>query len=104
MHSTDSYEMTADEFDDLDNGVQDVKDDTNEINILKKQVEALNNKIKQLEEPKTIDPQQMIINEMLKQQQEMIDYLKAHVKPKKKTKKDPKQFELFLNDLDDLCN
>lgn len=128
LHHTDSYELTEDQFDDLDNGIKDLNNDDNErgkapaltedkktlffyqsdedINTLKKQVEALNNKIKEIENkpPQIIDHHQIIMDEMLKEQKEMNEYLKAHVKPKKKTKKDPKIFELFLNDLDDLCN
>ena len=42
MHITDQYELTEDLFDDLDNGIQDNKDDKDEeINLLKAQLEAM---------------------------------------------------------------
>jgi hypothetical protein len=104
LHYTDTYELTEDQFDDLDNGIQDTKEDNDEINVLKKQVEELNKKIKELQEPKVIDPHQMMMNEMLKMQKDMDDYLKANLKPTKKKAKDKRQFELFLDDLTELCN
>jgi len=104
LHSTDHYQLSEDQFDDLDNGVQDLKEETDELNVLKKQVEELNKRIKELQEPKVIDPQQMMMNEMLKMQKDMDDYLKANLKPKKKKVKDKMQFELFLDDLTELCN
>jgi hypothetical protein len=104
LHSTDHYQLSEDQFDDLDNGVQDLKEETDELNVLKKQVEELNKRIKELQEPKVIDPQQMMMNEMLKMQKDMDDYLKANLKPKKKKAKDKRQFKLFLDDLTELCN
>ena len=133
MHTTDQYELTEDQFDDLDNGIQDNKNDKDddtergkapavsediktlflyqsEIALLKAQLEAMKNKIKELEAPKVIvvekvDPIQKMISELLEEQKE-INKLVAKKKaiPSKKIKTDPKKFELFLNDLDDLCN
>ena len=133
MHITDQYELTEDQFDDLDNGIQDNKNDKDddtergkapavsediktlflyqsEIALLKAQLEAMKNKIKELEAPKVIvvekiDPIQKMISELLEEQKE-INKLVAKKKaiPTRKIKTDPKKFELFLNDLDDLCN
>jgi len=132
MHITDQYELTEDQFDDLDNGIQDNKNDkddtergkapavsediktkflyqSEEINLLKAQLEAMKNKIKELEAPKVIvvekiDPIQKMISELLEEQKEINKLASKKKAPTKKIKTDPKKFELFLNDLDDLCN
>ncbi len=45
------------------------------------------------------------MNELKKQQEWIIDLQKEMKQRKKKKKKqDPARFELFLNDLEDLCN
>ena len=111
MHTTDQYELTEDQFDDLDNNIEDKSDGKNEeIKFLKAQLEAMNNKLKELEAPKVIvvekiDPIQIMISELLVQQKEVNKLVaKKMATPAKKTKTDPKKFELFLNDLDDLCS
>jgi len=127
MHITDQYELTEDLFDDLDNGIQDNKDDKDEeINLLKAQLEAMKNKIKELEAPKVIvvekvDPIKSFIEELLEEQKEVNKLVASKLVASKKKppassvarlqlpapmkkKIDPKIFELFLNDLDDLCN
>ena len=111
MHTTDQYELTEDQFDDLDNNIEDKSDGKNEeIKFLKAQLEAMKNKLKELEAPKLIvvekvDPIQMMISELLVQQKEVNKLVaKKKATPAKKTKTDPKKFELFLNDLDDLCS
>ena len=85
-------------------------DKEEEIKLLKAQLEAMKNKIKELEAQKVIvvekiDPIQKMISELLEEQKE-INKLVAKKKaiPTRKIKTDPKKFELFLNDLDDLCN
>jgi len=117
MHITDQYELTEDLFDDLDNGIQDNKDDKDEeINLLKAQLEVMKNKIKELEAPKVIvvekvDPIKSFIEELLEEQKEVNKLVASKLVASKKKlpapmkkKIDPKIFELFLNDLDDLCN
>jgi len=84
------------------------------IDDLRKEIEELKQKlavndldIGKVEEPEvviTISPEQQFINE-LKKQQEWIKDLQKDVKQRKKKKKqDPKTFELFLDDLQNLCN
>jgi hypothetical protein len=110
MHNTDFYELTEDQFDDLDNGIPLSKDDKdNEIELLKAQLEAMKNKIKELEAPKVIvvekvDPFQAILTKLLEEQKEVNKLVEKKKETPKKIKTDPKKFELFLNDLDDLCN
>ena len=110
MHNTDQYELTEDQFDDLDNGIPSSKDDKdNEIELLKAQLEAMKNKIKELEAPKVIvvekfDPFQAILTKLLEEQKEVNKLVEKKKETPKKIKTDPKKFELFLNDLDDLCN
>jgi hypothetical protein len=102
------------ETSDLD--VQDAKDA--EIKALKKEIEDLKKQMKlssldagivEEVEPQPIEiiitPEQYIIKE-LKKQQEWIIELQNEMKQRKKKKKkqDPARFELFLNDLEDLCN
>ena len=102
------------ETSDLD--VQDAKDA--EIKALKKEIEDLKKQMKlnsldvgivEEVEPQPIEiiitPEQYIINELKKQQEWIIDLQKEMKQRKKKKKKqDPARFELFLNDLEDLCN
>jgi hypothetical protein len=110
MHATDQYELTEDQFDDLDNNIEDKSDGKNEeIKFLKTQLEAMKNMIKELEAPKEIvvekvDPIQMMISELLDQQKEVNKMVAKKKAIPKKKKTDPSKFELFLNDLDDLCN
>ena len=111
MHSTDVYEEAGEEKpSDLD--LADPKDKL--IDDLRKEIEELKQKLAVndldigiVEEPEvviTISPEQQFINE-LKKQQEWIKDLQKDVKQRKKKKKqDPKVFELFLDDLQNLCN
>ena len=99
---------------DLD--IQDAKDA--EIKALKKEIEDLKKQMKlssldagivEEVEPQPIEiiitPEQYIVNELKKQQEWIIDLQKEMKQRKKKKKKqDPARFELFLNDLEDLCN
>jgi hypothetical protein len=105
LHKTDVYEATAEELfgnDPLDNNIKyDEKIKDKEIEDLKAQVAELK---KQLEKPKVVDPMEQIkqmIIDLEKQQQEMNEYVKEHMKPKK-IKIDPKVFELDLSELEDL--
>ena len=84
-------------------------DKEEEIKLLKAQLEAMKNKIKELEAPKVIvvekiDPIQKMISELLEEQKEINKLASKKKAPTKKIKTDPKKFELFLNDLDELCN
>ena len=105
--SLDPFKETSD----LD--IQDAKDA--EIKALKKEIEELKKRlvvssldanIEDEPEPAEIiiSPEQYIINELKKQQEWITDLQKEMKQRKKKKKQDPKVFELFLDDLDNLCN
>ena len=125
MHDTDQYEIKIDPFDDeLDRGVdKDLATKNAEIIALKEQIEMLTNKMKLFEtinvkiEPLDVniyeeldpiivlpvikqDPYELILAQFKQDQQDMAELTKP--KPKKK-KINKIQFELFLNDIDDLC-
>ena len=105
--SLDPFKETSD----LD--IQDAKDA--EIKALKKEIEELKKRlvvssldanIEDEPEPAEviISPEQYLINELKKQQEWITDLQKEMKQRKKKKKQDPKVFELFLDDLDNLCN
>ena len=100
MHSTDIFEITSDEFDDLDKGVPDNKnDDKEEIILLKAQLDEMKNKLNEKKEGTMQD----VIAKLLVEQKELQELVLKTIKPKKK-KLDKSRFELDLNDLEDLCN
>ena len=100
MHSTDIFEITSDEFDDLDKGVPDNKnDDKEEIILLKAQLDEMKNKLNEKKEGTMQD----VIAKLLVEQKELNELVLKTRKPKKK-KIDKSRFELDLNDLEDLCN
>ena len=125
MHDTDQYEIKIDPFDDeLDRGIdKDLATKNAEIIALKEQIEMLTNKVKLFEtinvkiEPldvnivEELDPviilpiikqnlYELMIEQLKQDQRDMMELIKP--KPKKK-KIDKPSFELFLNDIDDLC-
>ena len=125
MHDTDQYEIKIDPFDsELDRGLdKDLATKNAEIIVLKEQIEMLTNKMKLFEtinvkiEPLDVniveeldpviispvikqDPYELILAQFKQDQQNMAELTKP--KPKKK-KINKIQFELFLNDIDDLC-
>ena len=125
MHDTDQYEIKIDPFDsELDRGLdKDLATKNAEIIVLKEQIEMLTNKMKLFEtinvkiEPLDVniveeldpviispvikqDPYELILAQFKQDQENMAELTKP--KPKKK-KINKIQFELFLNDIDDLC-
>jgi hypothetical protein len=125
MHETDQYEIKIDPFDSqLDRGLEkDIAMKNLEIIALNEQIEMLTNKVKLFEsvnvkidpldadiaeeldpeiiiEVAKLDPCKIIIEQLLQDQKDMAEFLKP--KPKKKVI-DKKVFDLFLNDIDDLC-
>ncbi len=100
MHSTDIFEITSDEFDDLDKGVPDNKnDDKEEIILLKAQLDEMKNKLNEKKEGTMQD----VIAKLLVEQKELNELVLKTRKPKI-NKIDKSRFELDLNDLEDLCN
>ena len=111
MHSTDVYEeeQAPSDLDLVDPKDKQILDLKNEIEELKKQLAVNNLDVGIVDTPETIiilTPEQCMMNE-LKKQQAWIAGIQKELKPKKKKKKkeeDPVKFELFLEDLDELCN
>lgn len=122
MHDTDQFEIKMDPFDsELDHGlVKDLEEKNAEIKALKEQIEMLTNKAKIIIEPldnnieeeeeekepvKIIkqDPYEMIRQQFIQDQANMVEYLKMKEKPKKKKPIDKQCFELFMDDIYDLC-
>jgi hypothetical protein len=115
LHKTDVYEATAEELfgnDPLDNNIKDDKpiarivitDEQFKDKVIEDLMAQVAELKKQLEKPKVVDPMEQIkqmIIDLEKQQQEMNEYVKEHMKPKK-IKIDPKVFELDLSELEDL--
>jgi hypothetical protein len=111
MHSTDVYEeeQAPSDLDLVDPKDKQILDLKNEIEELKKQLAVNNLDVGIVDTPETIiilTPEQCMMNELKKQQAWIAD-IQKELKPKKKKKKkeeDPVKFELFLEDLDELCN
>jgi hypothetical protein len=115
LHKTDVYEATAEELfgnDPLDNNIKDdktiarvvISDEQFKDKVIEDLMAQVAELKKQLEKPKVVDPMEQIkqmIFDLEKQQQEMNEYVKEHMKPKK-IKIDPKVFELDLSELEDL--
>jgi len=98
IHSTDTFEDAKDQIDLFDDVDKEKEEMRAEIKQLKERLELLS-KPKEVKVQIVISEEQQILNELYKQQL----WIKDIYKPKKK-KQDPKIFELFMDELEGLCN
>ena len=102
IHSTDTFEDAKDQIDLFDDVDKEKEEMRAEIKQLKERLELLSKPkevILQKVVIEIVSEEQKILNELYKQQV----WIKDIYKPKKK-KQDPKIFELFMDELENLCN